>query len=693
MRRGPGNELSLCLCALMLAVIATVAGCGGGAYSNGPNPQPVTTSGSAIIYPQSPTVPVGGTVNFLAAAPGQSNTTFKWSVTGSGTIDSSTGVYKAGSSAGTATVTATSGSFSGTVQVTVTSAPANGVTMSPAALFVKAGSTVPIAALTNGQPATVTEWDVHGTQNGDTLYGFIDNSGNYTAPLTPPPGGSTTITAKTAAGAGNAVVTVVFSNASLNGPYAFSYTGKDAKGFLEVAGSFTANGAGGISNLTEDESAADITPKTVTGATGTFSVGPDGTGTATLSDSSTWLFVVTGNTATFAGQPAQKALLVRFDKTGSGSGTINQQNPSLVNLPMPFGPYAFLVSQSGSLKTVFAAAGKFQSSGLIGNSGALTPGVWDVNSGGTVSTDDTSLTGSFSSDANNPGSGRGTLTLTTTRSLTQQSSFVFAFYVIDSTHLKIIETDGKTFSAGDVYSAPNTNGLFSTASLAKGNYPFTTAGQNSNGAYSQGGVFISNGSGSITGGVMDVNGGSGAIFPAATVTQTTYTVDPALGRIQFSLSASSASLKTLGTWNFAGYQTANGALVMVETDSINVLTVVSGTAYAQTSNGGLQGGYAANLTGTSTGAQEDVIGQFVVANTSVSTGTIGMNLLPGGVSASTPITQALVVAPDTNGRGTATLYTKSDTFPLAYYVIDQNTALMIETDAARNVTGSLGRQF
>lgn len=191
---------------------------------------------------------------------------------------------------------------------------------------------------------------------------------------------------------------------------------------------------------------------------------------------------------------------------------------------------------------------------------------------------------------------------------------------------------------------------------------------------------------------MDVNGGSGAIFLAANITQTTYSVDPALGRIQFSISSSS-SLKAVGTWNFAGYQTASGALVMIETDSVNVLTVVSGAAYAQTSNGGLQGGYAANFTGTSTGAQEDIAGQFVVGNTSVSTGTISTNFMPGGVSASVPITQALVVAPDTNGRGTATLYTKSDTFPLAYYVIDQNTALMIESDAARNVTGLIARQF
>ncbi len=359
---------------------------------------------------------------------------------------------------------------------------------------------------------------------------------------------------------------------------------------------------------------------------------------------------------------------------------------------MPFGPYAFQVSEQGTFKTFFAAAGKFQSSGLIGNSGSLTPGVWDVNEAGAVQTDDTTLAGSFTPDASNPGTGRGTLTLTTTRSLTKQTSFVFTFYVIDATHLKLIETDGQTFSAGDVYSAPNTNGLFSTASLKKGNYAFTLAGQNAKGAFSQGGLFTSSGTGQITGGEMDVNGGVGAISLGASITSGTYTVDPQLGRITFSLSSSLAG-KTVGTWNYVGYQTSSGAMLMVETDSINVLSVVSGTAYLQTSNIGLQGGYAVNFTGTSTGAQQDILGQIAVNNTAISTGTLNLNTLPGGVSAGVPITQAVVVAPDNTGRGTATISTSSQNYPIAYYVIDQNTAVAMESDGAHNITGVLVRQF
>lgn len=691
MKRGPVNELTVCLRAMASAVALCLAACGGG-YSYGPNPQPVTTSGTAVIYPQSPSVPVGATISFLASLPGQPGATFKWTVTGGGTIDSSTGVFTAGTNPGTSTVTATSGNFAGTVNVGVTSAPLNGVVMSPAALFVNAGSTVPIAAMSGGKAIAVTEWDVHGTANGDTLYGTIDNLGNYTAPLTPPPGGTTTITAKTAAGSGNTVVTVVFSNASLDGPYAFSYIGADAKGFLNAAGSFSADGDGGITAVTEDVVAADIKPTTSVRGTGKFQVAPDGTAQATLSDGSTWEFELTGNTTALAGQPVQEALLVRFDKSGTGSGTINQQTVGDVNLPLPQGPYSFGLSEPGTFSKAFFAAGKFVSSGLIGTTGSLTPGVWDVNDAGSVSADDTTLAGSFAPDTGNPNTGRGTLQLSTTRSFEKQATFVFAFYVVDNTHLKIVEIDGGTFSAGDIFSAPDTDGRFSTASLVKANYSFTTSGASKTAGYSQGGVFFSNGAGNITSGEMDVNGGAGSIFLGDAITQTSYTVDPTLGRIQFSLTATQNGT-TVGTWSYAGYQTAKGALEMVETDTINVDTLVGGIAYEQNSANSLQGGYAADFNAMKGAVEEDVAGELVVTNTSVATGALNSNILGSGLTVGAPITQALVVAPDPGGRGTATIYTHSESFPLVYYVIDQNTALVLESDGVRSLTGTFAKQF
>src|SRR3954451_24338306 len=43
-----------------------------------------------------------------------------------------------------------------------------------------------------------------------------------------------------------------FNNASLNGPFAFSYTGSDGAGFLAVAGSFKADGSGHITSGMQD---------------------------------------------------------------------------------------------------------------------------------------------------------------------------------------------------------------------------------------------------------------------------------------------------------------------------------------------------------------------------------------------------------------------------------------------------------
>jgi hypothetical protein len=691
MKRGPGNKLSLCLHAAIIITAAMLAACGGS--SSAPVPQPQSTAGTAVIYPLNPSVPVGGVIEFLANQPGQSGTAFKWTVKGSGTIDTNTGVYTAGATPATATITATAGNFTGSTTVNVTAAPINGITMTPAALFVKAGSTTPIAATIGGVVAAVTEWDVNSTQGGDTLHGTIDNLGNYTAPLTPPPGGNTTITAKTATAAGNATVTVVFSKASLNGPYAFSYTGADSKGFLDVAGSFTADGLGGITNLVEDVAASDIAPMTSSVETGTFIVAPDGSAQATLTNgtsTATWQFELAGNLPADAGRPAQKALLVRFDKTGTGSGTIEQQDSSAVNSPLPLGPYTFLISQRNSLSKMFAAAGKFESTGLLGNTGALTPGVWDVNNGGTVLSDDTTLHGSFATDTSRPNTGRGTLVLTTTNVVGGHSTLNFAFYVVDATHLKLVETDGAIFSSGDIFNAPNTNGSFSTASLAKGSYAFTTAGASNPGPYAQGGVFASNGSGSITAGEMDVNN-AGTASLAGILTQTSYTVDPALGRISFTITDTLSS-KTVGTWSYAGYQTSSGSMAIVETDSLNIVSVVSGMAYRQASTSALQGGYASDFTGASGSTEEDVAGEFVVNNTSISTGSLNSNV-SGNTLAGAPVTIALVVAPDTGGRGTATIATNAESFPIAYYQIDANNSLLLETDATRVITGTLARQY
>ena len=63
---------------------------------------------AVTVSPQSVTVNAGGTVQFTATVTGTANTAVTWTRSGGGTIDPSTGLFSAGSSAGTFTVRATS---------------------------------------------------------------------------------------------------------------------------------------------------------------------------------------------------------------------------------------------------------------------------------------------------------------------------------------------------------------------------------------------------------------------------------------------------------------------------------------------------------------------------------------------------------------------------------------------------------
>ena len=690
---------------IALVVAPWLVGCGGGGYggSKGPTPAPVTTSGTVTVYPATASVPLGGSINFAANLPSQPTASFTWAISGGSTNGSisSSGVYTAPTSSVpspatvTVTATATSGNFTGTSTVTI--AAAQGVTLNPSALVVPAGTTTHIAATSGGNPATVTQWQVTGPQGADV--GTIDASGNYTAPLAPPPGGTVTVTAHTASSTGTAVVTVAYSNNSLSGPYAFSYAAQSGAGLLTVVGSFTAS-AGTISAGLEDAQNQGNQSAAATAFTGTYSVGLDGRGTVKLTNE-TWQIVLTQNPSTApGGQPVQTALLVRFDNSASGSGTMNHQDSTAVNSPMPAGPFVFSVS-GATQNTVYNAAGAVTSGGLLGSQGTFSctsPScVWDVTSGSILVPGDTSLTGTFKTDLNNPNSGRGTMTLLSSNTTlpTNGRNPTYVFYVVDATHLKVMENDGIVVASGDIFSG--VKGPFSNTLLNNGKYAFTAGGASFPAAGGnplvQGGVFATNGNGGVVGGALDVNGSVANIFLNYPLAATTYSVDANSGRITLALTATQGS-KSL-KYNYAGYKTSSGSVILIEIDQ-NLITEVSGMAFPQTATPALAGNYAANFSGitnTSGGsAEEDVTGQFIVTNSAISSGALDSNL-GGTTQAGVPITQAAIAAVDSNGRGTSTIATHLETFPLAYYTIDANTALVIETDGVRVLLGTINRQF
>jgi hypothetical protein len=720
------NHWLLFLLAAVLAGLTGLTACGGGSGGNGgggggggTNP-PLT---GLTIYPgangTTVSVAAGSTVQFTAyqadALVSVNWTASGGTITGNGT---SSGAFTAPTAQGSVTVSAVSTSSAttgGSVTVNVTAPSASGILVNPGATVVAAGGTTAFSATLNGGAVSpAPTWQVNGTNGGDGVHGTIDGNGNYTAPLTPPPGGSTTITAVSGGNSATASVTVVYSNLSFSGPYAFSYTGNDGNGFLTVAGSFVADGSSGsITSGEEDyvDSAVLTSPATFGG---TFAVGPDGRGSLTISSNapdSTGViqFSLTNGQQ---GGPAQHAVLIRLDTLATGSGTIDVQTDLTAQFS---GNYIFASSGLDNIfGNSFNLAGKFFVDGATLTLPALDA-EQDFNYGGTSTSatnggPDLTLYGSFTMDADASTTGRGTLLLNTTNSFLTTTfgvtsplplTFQYTFYVVDSSHLKIVESDTNFIMSGDIFAETSGAGPYTAANLLpSSNYAFTTGGSSTTGPFGTGGVFVSGGgtgtatSGSITGGVYD-NNNAGATKLDETITSSSFSIDT-FGRINLSLDPGA-------TYSYAGYagtyNSANGPVNVVEMIDLEQNYLDSGLAYRQTSGSTPSGSFALNMTAAAnkSGTEQDFEGQFGIGNTGTITGNLDINNAEvNGIQANVPFTSSSITTVGTDGRGTPlTLHTSSPTtnYPLAYYVIDDNTSLVFETDGVRVLTGIIQKQY
>ena len=150
---------------------------------------PVLTT--ITVSPASTSVQTGGTKQFSATGkdqfgqPMSPQPTFTWSVSGGGTISSS-GLFTAGATTGTFTVTAASGGVSGTASVTVTSVPPDfSLSVSPAAQSIRRGGTATYTVTitpANGFNGSVT-LSLAGGPSGSTVT-FTPNPATGTSTLT-----------------------------------------------------------------------------------------------------------------------------------------------------------------------------------------------------------------------------------------------------------------------------------------------------------------------------------------------------------------------------------------------------------------------------------------------------------------------------------------------------------------------------
>jgi hypothetical protein len=721
----------LLLLPVALAGLLGISSCGGGG---------AVTVTAVTISPTTTTVQINETSEFTAQV-ALSNTTststtttiVTWYVNGvaggnssigtigTSTLDQLVGVYTApavvpNTNSGEVNITATTpqvpGSTTNTNLITSNTAVATvgigtGLSVSPLTGTVPAGGSLQFSAILNNVATTQgITWSVSSSAGGNI--GTIGPTGLYTAPPSPPPGAAVTITANDGTTTATATATILFSNASLTGPFSFSYSGNDSGGFVAVAGSFQADGQGHIVSGIEDSDSFSAGPAKQVPITGTYVVGADGRTTMKINvGTGSGAGQGTPQTWQLAMANFQHGELTRFDAGNTGSGTVDQQNLNGLTTALTAlsGPYVFKVAGADAEFYPQGMAGKFSGNGA-GNITGGSP-ILDVNNSsnpaGSVSKEDRSLAGTYTLDATFPGSGRGTLTLTSTTT----GPIQYAFYIVNttaseqSTQLHIVEIDTNNYLAGDVYAAP-TGSSFNTASLTSGNYPFTVGGTSPTGAYAAGGVFISSGSGG-TSGVQDSNN-AGTVTTNTTLGTCTYAVDPTSGRIDLLLSTASgtcAAGPSSTTQEYAMYQTAQDSAVMLELDATAVAT---GTAFVQAAppsavsgsdSFGMAGqGIFHNETAL---YQQNLSGQVTWNGLVAVSGNIDVNNF-NAVFLTDPIftTGTTLVTPDaTSGRGTGTIQGMNPnvTYNVAYYVINSSSALMLDTDKTRVLIGTINSQF
>ncbi len=547
------------------------------------------------------------------------------------------------------------------------------VTVSPATANVQEGSQQQFTATVSGTSDNSITWQVNGVTGGNASVGTISATGLYTAPSVIPNPASVTVTAfitdmTTVSGSSIVTITAVtFGNSSLKGNYVFGLSGLDsnANPFYAV-GAVTADGNGNITGGEED--IVDTTSGYVnaTTATGTYSVGADGRGTLTFSNSiGQFQFAI-------AIKAGSNAVLNETDNgVVAATGNLEAQGTTLA---APSGNYAFGFSGSG------LGCGSVNSAGLFNMSGGAIGGTQDVNCGGTIIKSQT-VTGSYGAiDA----LGRGTGSFS--GSSTGSSNMIY--YVVSSGRFRFLaDPNAATFLLGSAdlqtqssFAATDFNGSYVINSSAN-----TSAGV----SYTL--IYINASGGNVSTGYFDVND---------TGTQGSATLSGS-----YSLGANGY---ISGTWNvnnaslpFAMYlfSPTQGYYLDERTNAVG-----GGNIYAQsgtvTTNAAWAGSFATKQFGyfivngvLVNSNASGVSGQISADGNGTLAGTLDLND-PAGVYTGQTLQGSYSVGAVAPGRMTLSITTTAEgTRSYTGYIVSPNQVLLLETDNNLTSGGDAIKQF
>lgn len=562
----------------------------------------------------------------------------------------------------TITVTATADktqSASATIQIV---SPPVTVTFSQVPSTVPAGSSASMTATVANDPSNKgVTWSVScGSSSCGSFNPTATASGaatTYTAPATPPTGG--TVTVKATSGADSAVS--VTSVVSITAPQAvsISYTAPPPGSLVTGAqASIIATVVNDTSNAGVDWSVTCTSGGSGCGSFGlahTVSGGAT-TFTAPLTAPSNGAVTITA-TATATEKSSTPA-------TAVATVTINSAGRS----GLLVGQYAFSLSGTDA-KGFYAAAGSV----ILDGNGNVKSGEEDfADTGGVHPT--ASLTGTYVIGND----GRGTMTLTSSDTTVGVDGIqTLDFAVVSTQQALLVEFDTSATSSGSL--ALQTPSSFSQMAIT-GGYSFTLSGvdlTNAAAPLDLGGVVTADGKGNLTGIAEDVNDGGSVTSSTPTGT---YTVPDSYGR-------GTVTLGSTATYTY--YVVNSGAFELLETDTSGLtlgsaLTQGSAPTFSLAS---LSGSYAFTASGKS-GSGALAIGGLLGfdGNGNVTAGTM-LDVNNAGTVASGSPTGTYTVA--ANGRCTVTLSAATGgVAQFAMYLAANQDPQMLELDSGLTSSGT-----
>ena len=489
-----------------------------------------------------------------------------------------------------------------------------------------------------------------------------------------------------------------YSNASLNGTYAFEMSGQDSGGAFARVGSFTVNGSGVVSGGVEDVNSSSIPGATTLSFTsGSYSIQSSGKGSLSLTNSTgTLQFSVVMTSST-------NGLITETDGNATASGNFTvQDTTTFANLTSNInGPYVFDFSGLSPQGVGESLIGQFTGNG----GGGISAGIVDVNSGAVASGVQSIAGASFTQDAVNGSSfGRGTATLTA-----NGSTFNFAFYMVNASRMRFLRVDFPALAVGDAVAQTGT--IPTTPAGLSGSFAFVLAGSSISGNDVRAGRF------SLGGGAIDTttlqmddddssNSGSGnsnpAAIPEGSLSAATYALDATnagTGRGTLTFTDSKA-----GTFSFIFYLVSPTKAV-IQDNSPGI--VADGSMQMQTggpfTTAGQAGNWAFNWVGASINAttggfgEEDFLGQYTLSSSAMISGGVDFTeLSAASVVTNAGISGSLTLEGDGTGRNAykVTLATSpSTTLNFSAYFVDANTMFVVGTDTHRTITGVVVRNF